>query len=102
MFTSHPSKPTNSDEHEFYMTQIKGWSLTSDLDTFRQGATWYRNGRDWAKEQRDDAIRRANERATSNVVESTMPASVRSAKHQVMSRLSQSVENHISRSTRRV
>lgn len=37
--------------------------MTSDFETFRQGATAYRNARDWAKEQRDEAIRRANERA---------------------------------------
>jgi hypothetical protein len=68
MFTNHPSNIATSGRPEYYMTQIKGWSLTGDLDTFRQGATWYRNGRDWAKEQRDDAIRMANARATSNVV----------------------------------
>ena len=44
------------------MYQLKGWSMTSDLETFRKGATYYRNGRDWAMEQRDEAIRRANER----------------------------------------
>ncbi|POR36525.1 Uncharacterized protein TPAR_03221 [Tolypocladium paradoxum] len=45
------------------MTQIKTWGLTGDADTFRQGAAAYRNGRDWAKRQRDDAIKKANERA---------------------------------------
>lgn len=44
------------------MHQVKGWSMTSDLETFLKGATYYRNGRDWAKERRDEAIRRANER----------------------------------------
>lgn len=34
--------------------------------TFRQGATHYRNGRDWAKEQRDEAIRQANGRVNGN------------------------------------
>src|SRR5271156_6090562 len=37
--------------------------MTGNIETFRQGATAYRNARDWAKEQRDEAIRRANERA---------------------------------------
>jgi hypothetical protein len=60
-----------SDQPEYHMTQIKGWSMTSDLDAFRQGATWYRNGRDWAKERRDDAIRRANQRGTRNPIELT-------------------------------
>jgi hypothetical protein len=37
--------------------------MTGNLDTFRQRATAYRNARDWTKEQRDDAIARANKRA---------------------------------------
>ncbi|PGH16917.1 hypothetical protein AJ80_05061 [Polytolypa hystricis UAMH7299] len=44
------------------MTQVKGWSLTSDLETFRRGATAYRNAREWAKEKRDEFIRSANEK----------------------------------------
>ncbi|KAK7212283.1 hypothetical protein V2G26_019461 [Clonostachys chloroleuca] len=43
----------------YAMTQLKGWSMTSDVDTFRQGAA-YRNGKDWAKQQRDEAIAQAN------------------------------------------
>ncbi|KAH7147059.1 hypothetical protein B0J13DRAFT_595300 [Dactylonectria estremocensis] len=35
---------------------IKGWSLTSDPETFRQGAAAFRNGRDWAKTYRDQVI----------------------------------------------
>jgi hypothetical protein len=71
MFTSHPSKSDTSDQPEYYMTQLRSFSMTDNPDTFREGATWYRNGRDWAKEQRDDAIRRANEKATQNIFEST-------------------------------
>ncbi|KAH8706062.1 hypothetical protein BGW36DRAFT_354439 [Talaromyces proteolyticus] len=70
MFTSHPSKSTTSDQSEYHMTQIKGWSMTSDSDAFREGATWYRNGRDWAKEQRDDAIKKANQQATRDLIDS--------------------------------
>ncbi|KAG5295321.1 hypothetical protein I7I48_12169 [Histoplasma ohiense] len=43
------------------MTQLKGWSMTSDPGTFRHGASAYRNARDWAKEKRDEFIRDANE-----------------------------------------
>lgn len=71
MFTGHPSKSATSDRTEYYMTQIKTWGMTGSIETFREGATWYRNGRDWAKEQRDEAIRRANEKATQKIVEST-------------------------------
>ncbi len=35
--------------------------MTSDLETFRQGARAFRNAADWAKEQRDTAINLANE-----------------------------------------
>jgi len=34
------------------------------MNSFREGITAYRNARDWAKRQRDEAIRQANERAT--------------------------------------
>ncbi|KAJ4243337.1 hypothetical protein NW762_014823 [Fusarium torreyae] len=62
-YASHVLEPSAPGETPGYaMTQIKGWSLTSDLETFRQGATAYRNGRDWTKKQRDDAIKQANEK----------------------------------------
>lgn len=48
---------------EYCMNQLKGWSITSDPETFRQGTTAFRNANDWEKEQRDEAITRANERA---------------------------------------
>ncbi|XP_044715086.1 uncharacterized protein HRG_11354 [Hirsutella rhossiliensis] len=64
MYTSHMIPPsTPGGRPNFAMTQIKTWSLTADADAFRQGAAAYRNGRDWAKRQRDDAIKQANERA---------------------------------------
>lgn len=44
------------------MHQLNTWGMTGNTETFRQGVTAYRNARDWAKEQRDKAIRRANER----------------------------------------
>jgi hypothetical protein len=34
--------------------------MTDTPATFRAGATYFRNARDWAKEQRDDAITLAN------------------------------------------
>ncbi|KAL8886647.1 MAG: hypothetical protein Q9215_005687 [Flavoplaca cf. flavocitrina] len=63
MYTSHPTQPTSPGSRlECHMHQPNGWSMTGNIETFQQGATYYRNGRDWAKEQRDKAIRRANER----------------------------------------
>lgn len=64
LYTSHPIKPTSpGGRPEYTMNLLKSWPMISDPETFRQGATWFRNGRDWAEEQRDDAIARANERA---------------------------------------
>ncbi|KAI9675677.1 MAG: hypothetical protein M1817_001044 [Caeruleum heppii] len=70
MYTSHPAQPARpGDPPEYHMTQLKGWAMTSDPETFRKGAAAYRNARDWAKEQRDQAIRRANERADAGQLE---------------------------------
>jgi len=63
MYTSHPIPASGpSRDCGFVMTQIKTWGLTGDADTFRRGAGAYRNLRDWAKTQRDNAIEAANER----------------------------------------
>ncbi|KJK85104.1 hypothetical protein H633G_11068 [Metarhizium anisopliae BRIP 53284] len=64
MYTSHPIPPrTPEGKPGFVTTQIKTWGLNGDADTFRHGASAFRNARDWAKEQRDIAIQQANERA---------------------------------------
>jgi hypothetical protein len=64
MFTSHLSQPTSPEGRpEYYMNQVNTWGMTGNIETFRQGATYYRNARDWTKEQRDETIRLANERA---------------------------------------
>ena len=64
MFTSHPIPATgNNGSAGYAMTRIGAWSLIGGEDDFRRGAAAYRNGRDWAKEQRDQAIKDANERA---------------------------------------
>jgi len=60
----HPSQPTSCEGRpECHMTQLRSFAMTDTAETFRQGATAYRNARDWVKEQRDEAIKRANERA---------------------------------------
>ena len=76
MYTSHRTRSKGpEDRPEFVMTQIKGWSMTSDRETFEKGAAAYRNLRDWAKEQRDDAIYEANNKARELVDISTSSAS---------------------------
>ncbi|KAI1260076.1 hypothetical protein F5Y18DRAFT_442176 [Xylariaceae sp. FL1019] len=63
MYTSHRLPPDcTGGPYEYVMTQINSYSLTGDVETFRQGAAAYRNARDWAKWQRDEAINKANEK----------------------------------------
>ena len=42
------------------MNQLRSFAVTDTSNAFRQGATAYRNARDWAKEHRDAAISCAN------------------------------------------
>jgi hypothetical protein len=64
MYTSHLAQPNGPGSRpKYYITQINTWGMTGNNETCRQGATAFRNARDWAKEQRDEAIRQANERA---------------------------------------
>ncbi|TWU71291.1 hypothetical protein ED733_001670 [Metarhizium rileyi] len=72
MYTSHPIPPAVvGGQPGFVMTQIDSWSVTGNCDAFRQGATAFRNGRDWAKCQRDSAIHEANERLSRGLTNST-------------------------------
>ena len=65
LYTTHPTRPVDAgNAPEYHMTQLNSWSLTGNLETFRQGASAFRNARDWAKEQRDGFIAVANSRAT--------------------------------------
>jgi hypothetical protein len=73
MYTNHVTKPNNSGNRPgYYMHRLGGWSMRGDPETFRRGAAAYRNGKEWAEEQRDEAIRQANERA--NPMEAVAPA----------------------------
>jgi hypothetical protein len=72
MYTSHPTPPlVAGGQPGFVMTQINSWSVTGNCDAFRQGAAAFRNGRDWAKRQRDHAINEANERLSRGPTTST-------------------------------
>lgn len=68
MYTTHLTQAVNGTT-AYHMTQIDGWNLTGNPNTCRQGLTHFRNGRDWAQEQRDAFISAANERARSTNAE---------------------------------
>lgn len=61
-FTSHPTPPTVPGSRPTYvMSQLNSWAMTGNLETCREGVAAFRNARDWAKEQRGEAIGQANE-----------------------------------------
>lgn len=65
IYAHHINPPTTEGSRpEYIMTQLKGFSMTGDCETFIRGASAYRNARDWAKGQRDKFIAGANERYT--------------------------------------
>lgn len=64
MFACHPIPPRSPGEEPGFLTpQIETWGLTGNADKFRQGASAFRNARDWAQGKRDAAIKQANELA---------------------------------------
>jgi hypothetical protein len=64
MYTSYPAQPNGPGSRpEYYMTQLGAFAMTNNLKTCVDGLQAFRNARDWTKEQRDEAIKLANERA---------------------------------------
>jgi hypothetical protein len=47
-----------------HVHRLRSFALTDTVQTFRKGPSAYRELRDWAKETRDEAIRKANGRST--------------------------------------
>ncbi|KAA6415829.1 MAG: hypothetical protein FRX48_00547 [Lasallia pustulata] len=71
LYTSHLGQPTRpGGRPEYYMNQLNTWGMTGNPETFRQGATAYRNARDWTKEKRDGFIEAANGKARGTYTES--------------------------------
>jgi hypothetical protein len=61
LYAMHPTQPADpSGQPRYHTTQIRTFGMTDTAETFRQGATWFRNSRDLAKEWRDSAIAQAN------------------------------------------
>ena len=63
IYTVHPTKPTDpGNSPEYYMTQINSFAMTGTAGRFREGASAFRNARDWAEERRNELITTANGR----------------------------------------
>lgn len=63
LYAHHATGPTAEEEQpEYHMTQINSWGMTDNVDTFRRGATAFRNARDLAQQRRETFIKAANAR----------------------------------------
>ena len=63
IYTIHSTKPTDPDSSpEYYMTQLNSFAMTGTAGRFREGASAFRNARDWAEERRNEIITTANGR----------------------------------------
>ena len=61
MYAVHTARTNGPNgRQEFYTHLIGSWAMDGDIQTFQNGAAALRNLRDWAKEQREEAIRLAN------------------------------------------
>ncbi|GAB0139110.1 hypothetical protein EsDP_00007325 [Epichloe bromicola] len=81
LYAHHITGPAAEGEPpEYHMTQINSWGMTGNIDTFRRGATAFRNARDVAQRQRETFIRAANTRASQ--VELVAPAEHMNEIHQ--------------------
>ncbi len=64
MYTTHLTQLTDHENSpEYHMTQLNAFAMTGTAERFREGASAFRNARDWAKEQRDQMIAAANGKA---------------------------------------
>jgi len=74
VYATHPTQSATG-RTEYHMTQLGSYALTHSLDTFRQGATAFRNSRDFSKEQRDRFIAAANATAAQRPAPVATPSS---------------------------
>jgi len=74
IYATHPTQSATG-RTEYHMTQLGSYALTHSLDTFRQGATAFRNSRDLSKEYRDRFITAANATAAQRPAPVATPSS---------------------------
>ncbi|KAI9675003.1 MAG: hypothetical protein M1817_001409 [Caeruleum heppii] len=64
IYVMHPAPPAEPrGRPEFRTTLIDTWYMHNRIESFRQGASAFRNLQEWAKEKRQEAIARANAKA---------------------------------------
>ena len=61
MYLTQPADSTG--QPTYHIIPTKSFDIAQDLGTCRDGITWFKNSRDFAKEVRDGAIAHANKTA---------------------------------------
>ncbi|KAL2264074.1 hypothetical protein VTK26DRAFT_2568 [Humicola hyalothermophila] len=70
LYAHHPTPPTApGGRPEYHMTQLGSYAMTHSRERFIEGASAFRNARDWAKRHRDSFILAANAKARQYSVE---------------------------------
>lgn len=65
LYTMHPTASQGADRDvDYKMTRLNSYVMTGNIESFRQGATAIRNLREWAQQQRAEAIGLANTMAS--------------------------------------
>ena len=63
IYSCHPTAPTApGGRPNYHVYQVTSFAMTDTPESFRKGATAYRNGQNWAEEQRNAAIERVRNR----------------------------------------
>ena len=64
MYANHVTSPCSPGHRpEYHVSQLGAYAMTHNTEACRDGIKAYRNGRDWCKVKRDEAIRQVNQRA---------------------------------------
>ena len=64
LYSHHMTRaPDSGGRQEYHMTQLRDFAMTDSAERFREGATSFRNLRDFARTNRDSAIKKANHAA---------------------------------------
>ncbi|TWU71214.1 hypothetical protein ED733_000263 [Metarhizium rileyi] len=80
---AHHVTATPSGSPEYHMSQIDSWGMTGNAESFRRGATAFRNARDLAQRHRSSFIEAANARASRSEIAADEAEAVVNAAHSV-------------------
>ena len=73
MYTTHLQIPDAGNRLEYVMTQLGAYAMTNSVQTFREGATAFRNGYEFTQQERNGVIDQANTSARADTSACDLP-----------------------------